>query len=155
MLWATHFNLVWRSGPLSVKQLRRTARLPCSPKSNHKPGCESADPFWPVGVLESSCLPSTEGNSGVGAALVANVYPECPGVCTRGVPGGGGETAGSPRTSKSWHGQFSTKFEVILAHVSAVKPHISIQNMIWDHPYGRKLFEESFFHTPRLRKHRI
>ena len=44
---------------------------------------------------------------------------------------------------------------MILAHVLAVKPHISIQNMIWDHPHGGKTHEESFVHTLQPPKHRF
>ena len=46
-------------------------------------------------------------------------------------------------------GQKSGFFNVILAHVLISKHHLSIQNMIWDHPQGGKLHEESFFNTLR------
>ena len=62
---------------------------------------------------------------------------------------------GLPGTSKCWHGQFFVNFDVILAHVLAFKPHISIQNMIWDHPHGGKTHEEPFFNTLRPPKHRF
>ena len=46
-------------------------------------------------------------------------------------------------------GQKSCFFNVILAHVLILKHHLSIQNMLWDHPQGGKLHEESFFNSPR------
>ena len=52
-------------------------------------------------------------------------------------------------------GNFFDHFDVILGHVLAVKPHISIQNMIWDHPHGGKTHEESFVDTLRPPKHRF
>ena len=46
-------------------------------------------------------------------------------------------------------------FYVILAHVLTTKPHLSIQNMLWDHPHGGKPYEESFFNTLKPPKHRF
>ena len=46
-------------------------------------------------------------------------------------------------------GQKSGFFNVMLAHVLILKHHLSIQNMILDHPQGGKLHEESFFNTLR------
>ena len=50
---------------------------------------------------------------------------------------------------------FFCHFDVILGHVLAVKSHISIQNMIWDHPHGGKTHEESFVDPLRPPKHRF
>ena len=49
-------------------------------------------------------------------------------------------------------GQKCNLFSVILAHVLILKHHLSIQNMIWDHPQGGNIHKESFFNTLRARR---
>ena len=50
---------------------------------------------------------------------------------------------------------FRSFFNVIVAHVLTTKPHLSIQNRVWDHPHGGKPYQESFFDALKPPKHRF
>ena len=78
-----------------------------------------------------------------------------PGIPVESQPEPAGAARSRPEPAGVSQISFFVNFDVILGHVLAVKPHISIQNMIWDHPHGGKTHEESFFHTLQPPKHRF